>query len=157
MRHSYIVALGSNMRIARIGPPPRVIDAALVALELADAEVVEVSPIISSRPVGPSQRLYANAAALVKSDEEPLDFLASLQSIEGDFGRRRRGARWRSRPIDLDIVLWSGGVWHSADLIIPHPLFRERDFVAAPTAAIAPDWRDPISGLTMRQIAARVP
>lgn len=153
--HTYLLALGSNMRVPLIGAPPRVIDAALVALEMAEMEVLAASATISSRPVGPSQRTYANAAALVESALGPPDMLSALQAIERDFGRRRRGARWRSRPLDLDIVLWSGGVWHSPDLTIPHMLFRERDFVIGPAASIAPDWRDPITGLTLRQIATR--
>ena len=155
MRHSYLFALGSNMRLPRIGPPPRVLEAALAALEFAGIEVIASSRVISSRPLGPSQRLYANSAALVESDLGPLDLLGTLQSIEQDFGRRRRGSRWRARPLDLDIVLWSGGAWHSPDLVIPHPAFRQRSFVAGPVAEIAPDWRDPVTGLTLRQIAGR--
>jgi 2-amino-4-hydroxy-6-hydroxymethyldihydropteridine diphosphokinase len=34
-------------------------------------------------------------------------------------------------------------------LSIPHPRFRERRFVLAPLAEIAPEWRDPVSGLTV--------
>jgi 2-amino-4-hydroxy-6-hydroxymethyldihydropteridine diphosphokinase len=57
--------------------------------------------------------------------------------------------------LDLDIVLWSGGAWSSPDLTVPHIAFRERGFVLDPAAAIAPAWRDPVSGLTLRQLAAR--
>ena len=90
-----------------------------------------------------------------ETDLTPPDLLDVLQSVEADFGRRRRGARWRARPLDLDIILWSGGAWASPDLTIPHPLFRERDFVIGPAAQIAPQWRDPVTGLTLRQLAAR--
>ncbi|WP_345724123.1 2-amino-4-hydroxy-6-hydroxymethyldihydropteridine diphosphokinase [Qipengyuania vesicularis] len=155
MIHTYLVALGSNMRVPGIGAPPRVIDAAVVALEMAGIDVTALSATIASRPVGPSMRSYANAAARVECDLAPPDMLAAIQEIEDDFGRRRRGARWRARPLDLDIILWSGGLWHSPDLTIPHPSFRERDFVLAPAAAIAPDWCDPVTGLTLRQISAR--
>ncbi len=79
----------------------------------------------------------------------------ACRTIERVFGRDRRGQRWRSRTLDLDIVLWSGGTWYGPRLAIPHPLFRQRDFVLRPAAQIAPDWRDPVSGLTLRQLAAR--
>ena len=157
VRHGYLVALGSNMRVPGIGSPIRVLKAALLALEFAGADVEDVSGIIASRPIGPSQREYANAAVLVESDEAPPAFLQTLQAIERDFGRTRKGLRWRSRPLDLDLILWSGGVWHSPELVMPHPLFRERSFVVGPAAEIAPDWRDPVTGLTLRQLAARVP
>ena len=41
--------------------------AALAALESDDIEAVDASPIISSDPLGPSRRRYANAVALVAS------------------------------------------------------------------------------------------
>jgi 2-amino-4-hydroxy-6-hydroxymethyldihydropteridine diphosphokinase len=79
-----------------------------------------------------------------------------LQSIEARFGRRRRGQRWRARVLDLDIVLWSGGAWASPGLIVPHVAFRERLFVLGPAAKIAGDWRDPVTGLSLRQLLARL-
>ena len=144
------------MRLPRIGGPRLVLKAALPALAEGGIEPVATSPIVASRPVGPSQRLYANAAALVSTGLAPVALLQSLQAIETRFGRRRRGAAWRARPLDLDIVLWSGGTWDSPDLTIPHPAFRERDFVLSPAAHIAPDWRDPVTGLTVRQLSRRL-
>ncbi len=81
--------------------------------------------------------------------------LDELKRIEAAFGRRR-GQRWSDRVIDLDIVLWSGGAWSSAGLTVPHPEFRNRDFVLGPLLRVAPDWRDPVTGLSMRHLAARL-
>ena len=114
------------------------------------------SPIIDSAPVGPSQRRYANAALLLKSKLEPLGLLHCLQEAEAAFGRTRRGQRWRARVLDLDIVLWDGGMFASPELLVPHPLFRERDFVLGPVAAVAPDWRDPLTGLSVKHLHARL-
>jgi 2-amino-4-hydroxy-6-hydroxymethyldihydropteridine diphosphokinase len=58
--------------------------------------------------------------------------------------------------LDLDLVLWSGGAWASDRLVLPHPEFRRRTFVLAPAATIAPAWRDPLTGLTVRQLGARL-
>ena len=153
--HRYIVALGSNMRLSGVGGPRAVLGAAIDAFAELELQVLAVSPIIASAPVGPSQRRYANAAMLVASPLSPPYMLALLQAVERDFGRKRRGQRWRARTLDLDIVLWSGGIWVSPDLAIPHPAFRERPFVLRPAAKIAPRWRDPLTGLTLRQLAAR--
>ena len=155
-RHFYLVALGSNMRVPGVGGPMKVLRAAIDRLAGPQCKVAAVSGIIASRPIGPSIRRYANAAAVIETGLPPPALLDVLQEVEREFGRRRRGARWRARPLDLDIVLWSGGVWASADLTIPHPLFRERDFVIGPAAEIAPNWRDPVTALTLRQLAARI-
>ena len=154
-RHQYVIALGSNMRVPRVGGPRQVVAASLDALASEGVHALAISSIRSSLPVGPSSRRYANAAALVETALFPPQFLELLQSVEAKFGRQRRGARWRSRPLDLDIILWSGGAFLSPSLVIPHPLFRTRDFVSRPAAEVAPHWRDPVSGLTLRQIAAR--
>lgn len=153
--HSYVIALGSNMRVPGVGGPRAVLGAALDVLDHRGLVLRSVSRIRSSLPVGPSSRRYANGAALVASRRDPSEMLALLQEVEEAFGRRRRGATWRARQLDLDIVLWNGGIWRSPALVIPHPHFRMRDFVLQPAAEVAPKWRDPVTGLTLRQLASR--
>lgn len=147
---SYVIALGSNRRHGRYGSPDRVIAAALDRIGGGVAH----SPVIASRAIGPGGRRYANAVAIIETRHEPPALLARLKAIEHRFGRRR-GRRWGPRVIDLDIILWAGGIWTSPGLTIPHPGFRARRFVLDPLSQIAPDWRDPISGLTIRQLRAR--
>ena len=147
---TYAIALGAN-RPGRHGSP-----SAAIALALARiGRVVAVSPVIETPPLGPSIRRFANAAALVESDELPPALLARLKAIERALGRRP-GRRWGARPIDLDIVLWSVGRWRARTLTIPHLRWRDRRFVLAPLARIAPAWRDPDSGRTVRQLLAEV-
>src|SRR5699024_4381406 len=118
----------------RHGHPRALLKEAAKALEQHETELVEMSPILLSDPVGPSLRRYANAAALVETGLEPEKLLAALQEIERMFGRRRSGQRWRARTLDLDVILWSGGPYVSPQLTIPHPLFRQREFVLRPAA-----------------------
>lgn len=152
----YLVALGSNQRHHQFGRPRDVLQSALDFIAYTGCEVEAVSPIITSRPIGPSSRQYANGAAVIVSHLAPQAMLAMLQGVELLHGRKRRGARWRARTLDLDIVLWDGGSVQEPELVIPHLHFRQRSFVLIPAAAIAPDWRDPKSGLTLRQLAARL-
>lgn len=147
---SYVIALGSNRR-GRHGSPERELAAALAEI----GGVRAVSPVLRTAPLGPSKRRYANAAALIEADEDPAVLLRRLKAIERHFGRRR-GRIWSSRVIDLDIVLWSGGAWSSLGLTVPHIEFRRRSFVLDAVVRIVPDWRDPLSGLTIRQLAARL-
>ena len=144
------------MRHARFGGPREVLAAAVEALGDAGLTVEAVSPTLTSAPLGPSRRRYANAAAIVATERAPEALLEFLQAIERAFGRRPRGARWRARVLDLDIVLWSGGPWASERLIIPHAEFRRRTFVLTPASAIAPHWRDPVTGRTVRHLTARL-
>lgn len=149
-RTSYAIAIGSNRR-GRHGAPEREVAAAAAAL----GHVTALSPIFATPPLGPSKRRFANAVALIESDEAPPELLRRLKTIEQGFGRRR-GQSWGARVIDLDIVLWSGGSWSGPGLVVPHRLFRERDFVLAPLASVAPGWRDPLTGLHVRQLFARL-
>jgi len=146
---SYAIALGANRR-SRHGAPEATLIAALDAI----GGVVRASPLIRSAPVGPSQRRYANMAAIITTAEAPPALLARLKAIEAAFGRRP-GQRWGARVLDLDIILWSGGAWADRRLTVPHRAFRQRSFVLGPLAVIAGDWCDPVTGLTIRQLAAR--
>lgn len=141
------------MRHPRVGPPPAVIKAAFDRL---DVKAKHRSRILASRPLGPSQRTYANAACIIKSRKSPADLLHKLKKVEQHFGRKAGGQRWGRRVLDLDIILWSEGMWTSPGLGIPHREFRKRAFVLGPACDVAPTWRDPITGFSIRQLKARL-
>ena len=146
--HLYVIALGSNQRHELAGSPRNMIEQAIEALEMPDIDVFAQSSVIESTAIGASSRRYANAVAVIASDLEPPALLQRLQSVETHFGR----------TLDLDIVLWSGGIWSGERpaLAIPHAAMRERNFVLGPATEIAPDWRDPLTGLTVRQLFHRL-
>lgn len=154
-RWRYLIALGSNIRHHRYGDPRGVLKAALTILDGPDMAMDQVAPIHGSAPLGPSRRRYANSAALIGSDLPPPALLERLKAIERHFGRRP-ARRWAARVLDLDIVLWSGGRWRSPTLTVPHPAFRQRGFVLAPAAVLAPAWRDPLTGLTLQHLHTRL-
>ncbi len=154
--HAYLIALGSNQRHRRFGRPGLALQAAIEALAASGLRVVAQSRIISSRPVGPSIRTYANAVIQIECTLEPPDLLDLLHAVEADFGRKRSGQRWRARPLDLDIILWSGGCWCEPSLTIPHPLFRGRKFVLEPAQQIAARWRDPVTGFHIKHLLSRL-
>ncbi|MFM5907010.1 MAG: 2-amino-4-hydroxy-6-hydroxymethyldihydropteridine diphosphokinase [Novosphingobium sp.] len=156
MAHRYLIALGSNQRHPRFGDPRKVLAAALKEMQGKGLSLLTVSPVYVSAPVGPSLRRYANGAALIETALDPEALLAHLQAIEARFGRKRRGQPWRARVLDLDIVLWSRGAFAAPRLTLPHVQFRHRAFVLQPAQTIAADWRDPISGFTIRQLHSRL-
>lgn len=149
----YAIGLGSNQRHPLYGAPRDLIEEALRRLP---GILLARSRTIASRPLGPSLRTYANSAAIIECGLEPPDLLAALQAIETDLGRLRRGQRWRARPMDCDILLWEGGIWADGALTIPHRELAKRDFVLRPLAEIARAWHDPVTGLTMGHLRARL-
>ncbi|MGK2911214.1 MAG: 2-amino-4-hydroxy-6-hydroxymethyldihydropteridine diphosphokinase [Sphingobium sp.] len=152
---SYVVAIGSNKPLAQGLGPVAIVDAAMAAFDSPPISLIARSAILRSAPLGPSRRRYANAVAIVETILSPPAFLTHLQDIENRHGRKRQ-RRWGARTLDLDIILWSGGIWSGSDLSIPHPAFRDRLFVLGPLTTIAPKWRDPVRGLTVKQLAARL-
>ena len=153
--HFYAVGIGSNRPLSRHMGPRAIARAAMVALDLPPLSVIAREPIIATRPLGPSLRSYANSAVIVLSPLEPLDMLDRLQELESRF-HRRRFRRWGDRTLDLDLLMWSGGSLRSRRLTLPHASLRERAFVLTPLLAIARRWRDPVTGLSVAQLAARL-
>src|SRR3546814_20937635 len=97
----------------------------------------------------------ANAAALVETGLPPPALLKRLKEIEADFGTRA-GQRWGARTLDLDIVLWSGGLWSHRSLTIPHTPSRAPNFVLSHPPQNAPRWRYPVTSLNILQLNKRL-
>ena len=152
-QHLYAIAIGSNRPHGRHGRPAGVVAAAIARLD-ERFTLFDASPLILNPATGGAGREFANTVAVVESDLSPLALLAALKAIERDYGRRP-GKRWGPRVLDLDIIAWSGRRVASRTLTIPHPRLTRRDFVLAPLAAIAPDWRI-VGHLTARHLSARL-
>ena len=147
------LGLGSNLGDRRAN-----LEKAVVALRShPEIRGVVTSTFIETPPAGgpPGQRSYLNGAARLETDLEPQALLVELKRIERSLGRRE-GPRWGPRPIDLDIVLYGSTVLETADLVIPHPRFRERLFVLRPLSQIAPDARDPVTRMAVKNLLARL-
>jgi 2-amino-4-hydroxy-6-hydroxymethyldihydropteridine diphosphokinase len=113
-----------------------------------------VSRLYRTQPVGLSgQPEFLNAVASLDVPAGPdpetgaLALLAALKSIEHALGRRQR-ERWGPREIDLDLLVFGR---HAINverpdarwLVVPHPEARNRLFVLAPLADLAPGLRPP--------------
>jgi 2-amino-4-hydroxy-6-hydroxymethyldihydropteridine diphosphokinase len=146
------IALGANL-----DNPRAHIDRAVTALRsLLDGLVV--SSIITTAPedVSEPQPDYLNAAAVGETTLPARELLARLHAIEAEAGRTR-STRNAARTLDLDLILYGDAVIDEAGLVVPHPRFRSRRFVLAPLAEIAPELRDPATGLSVRTLLERLP
>ena len=113
-----------------------------------------LSSLIETLPVGPGLErdpLYLNGVGVGASSASAHELLSALLAIESAAGRTRPhpGA---PRVIDLDLVLAGDDVIDERDLKVPHPRFRERQFVLEPLASLAPDLRDPVTGMTIEEL-----
>ena len=84
-----------------------------------------------------------------------------LQAIERELGRdreaeqslkQRTGARYTSRPIDIDILFYDDRVIRTERLTVPHPLIQEREFVLVPLCEWMRDYRHPVLGKTVGEL-----
>lgn len=150
MKKVYL-ALGSNM-----GQREGYLNAALSALQGPDLRRVRVSSLYETEPIGlREQAWFLNMAAEFETDLFPLQLLHRTQRVELDLGRRR-AVRNGPRTIDIDVLYFGSTVMQSGELTIPHPRLHERRFVLEPLAEIAPEFRDPAAGCTVRQLLAAV-
>ena len=143
-----VVAVGSNLGDRRA--------AIAFATEHLSALLsdVSLSEVIETEPEGEgfeTQPLYLNAVIVGDTALSSRALLDALMAIEAAFGRERPYAG-APRTRDLDLVLLGDAVVEEPDLQVPHPRFRERFFVLGPLAQIAPDVRDPVTGLRVGEL-----
>ncbi len=82
---------------------------------------------------------------------DPEQLLETLHEMEKAAGRERP-LRWGPRTLDLDILFYDQLVLESKDLVIPHPDMQNRLFVLQPLAEIAPYFRHPVLGKSVREL-----
>ena len=145
------IALGANL-----GDREGQLRQAIAALRALLAHV-DVSSFHDTAPVGvplPHPN-YLNAAVTGITRLAPRALLARLLDIERGLGRVRPHAN-APRAIDLDLILYGETRLDEPALTIPHPRFRDRAFVLAPLAEIAPTMVDPETGLTIEALLNRL-
>jgi 2-amino-4-hydroxy-6-hydroxymethyldihydropteridine diphosphokinase len=143
------LALGSNL-----GDRAAELRRAVAAM----TEVAATSAVYETDPVGgpDGQGPYLNMVVQLETDRSAEELLALCRSLEAVAGRVR-DVYWGPRTLDVD-VLWIDGVAvEEPDLQVPHPRMRERPFVLAPLAELAPDivptdWQKDFDHLGIRRL-----
>jgi 2-amino-4-hydroxy-6-hydroxymethyldihydropteridine diphosphokinase len=134
MSSTVAIALGSNLG-----------DRALMLRRAVDelrhiVHIVRVSSFLETEPVDalPGSPRFLNAVVIAHTSLTPPQLLEAMQTIESRLGRRRTGVRNAPRTIDLDLIFHSAHRVRSPRLTLPHPRYREREFVMKPLAEV---WR----------------
>jgi pantoate--beta-alanine ligase len=107
-------------------------------------DVVAVSPVYETDPVDSPEGSppYLNAVVELASELRPRQLLDVAGRLEAALGRVRTGLN-APRTLDVDVLLAGNEVVDEPDLVVPHPRMRERRFVLAPLADLAPDLVPP--------------
>lgn len=133
------IGLGSNLSSHIGAPKDNVLEAVELLKKLSD-EPVEVSSLLSSKPLDcpPGSPDFINAvlALLPRQNETALEFLQHLQQIETSIGRTRSGIKNEARIIDLDLLIYRNEVYVTEELMLPHPEILFRNFVMEPLQEI---------------------
>ena len=146
-----VVGLGANL-----GEPVVTLGTAIRGLASV-GDVGSVSRMWRTRPLGPVQADFCNAATLLLWPGDPLGLLHRCRELEASAGRRRDTEdRWGPRVLDLDILVARDLVWRGPELEIPHPRLHERAFALVPAAELVPDWIHPLYGRTISDLAEEV-
>lgn len=89
---------------------------------------------------------FLNQALLLETGLAPRKLLVITAGIEDEAGRKRGGSKngYRSRELDIDILLVDEEIIDTPELLVPHPRMHERKFTLVPAAEIAGHWQHPV-------------
>ena len=134
----YYLSLGSNL-----GNREQTLREALHMIEQQIGPVPCCSSFYYSAPWGfDSPHEFCNVCCLLETDKAPLYVLRATQAIERALGRTHKSVNgnYRDRVIDIDLIQVFDGQkeieWNDAVLTLPHPLWKQRNFVTIPLQEI---------------------
>jgi 2-amino-4-hydroxy-6-hydroxymethyldihydropteridine diphosphokinase len=152
------LGIGGNLPSPTFGSPLAVMAATLRELPSFGILVRRHSRWYRSSAVPPSdQPTFINGVLDIHTSLDAEALLKALHDVEAKFGRVRSVPN-AARVLDLDLLAWGRMVVQSeAGLCLPHPRMHLRAFVLKPLAELAPGWRHPRLGLSVREMVAALP
>jgi 2-amino-4-hydroxy-6-hydroxymethyldihydropteridine diphosphokinase len=100
---------------------------------------------------GDSLDNFLNAVIEVETDLSPSELLHVCMEIERQLGRVR-AEKWGARTMDIDVLMYGDEVVDLVDLVVPHPLLAERNFVLVPFAEVAGEVVHPVFQKSIRAL-----
>lgn len=115
-------------------------------------EIKSVSSLYDTQPSHvPEDPWFYNAVVKLETGDRPEDLLKKLVMIENSFGRSRL-VKYGEIIIDLDILFYDNLILETQKLCVPHYKNSVRRFVLEPLLEIEPDFIDPKSGKSIKEL-----
>jgi 2-amino-4-hydroxy-6-hydroxymethyldihydropteridine diphosphokinase len=130
---------------------------AIHKIECQIGQIQLMSSHYKSESWGFESEMFVNQIVVVDSDLSPAKILGLCQQIENALGRTRKGDGYEARTMDIDLLYYDSLIVESPSLQIPHPRIAQRRFVLVPLVEIASDFKDPVTGLTAREMLKNCP
>jgi 2-amino-4-hydroxy-6-hydroxymethyldihydropteridine diphosphokinase len=126
---------------------------ALVLIKEHVGPVKLASSVHETEPWGfHSENDFLNMVVEVETTLSPSGLLGRVLMIESLLGRLREGKEYKSRIIDIDILLYGQRVIEKKVLVIPHPLMHARRFILVPFCEIAGDMIHPVLKKSIQEL-----
>jgi len=124
------------------------------SVSLAAASSIYETPPLD---IPSSQGDFLNQVVVISTSLPPTRLLALCQEIEAILDRPRDHTAGASRTIDIDLISYGSLIHNSGQLVLPHPGYARRKFVLVPLAEVLPDFRDPLTGHSIRRLLEDCP
>ncbi|MGA2679160.1 MAG: 2-amino-4-hydroxy-6-hydroxymethyldihydropteridine diphosphokinase [Sedimentisphaerales bacterium] len=146
------IGLGGNL-----GDREKNIDKTVQSLrKTPDVSVERVSAVVETKPLSDAEQpKYLNCVAEIRTSLTAAKLHQQLIRIENALGRKR-GKKWASRTIDIDLLLFGNEVINSDTLTIPHSQMHLRSFVLAGLCELNPKLLHPVLNETVDMLAGRL-
>lgn len=142
------ISLGSN-----IEPRLKYLKLACDLVQSKIGKINQYSKIYKTPAWGFTSTPFLNACILITTSLNTKETLQELQKIEITLGREvKKGTTYEARPIDLDILYSTEGIFYTEKLKVPHPLLTERKFVLVPLKDIAMNFKHPLLHCTTSKL-----
>lgn len=143
------LGLGSNIE------PQRNIELGLIKLREC-FQVQTVSPWYHSKAQGFDGPDFINLVVELEYNGELIELAQAVKEIEFEFGREAEAAKFASRTIDIDILLFGDAVGELSGIQLPRTDIYQYAYVLKPLLDIFPLGKDPKTGRLLTEFLPQV-
>ena len=152
MQSTVYFSLGSNLGDRYLN-----LSKCISLIEKNIGDVKHVSSLYKNSAQGFVGDYFYNCCIEVLTLYKPQQVIDKIKFIEMKMGRKKRNPdEYESRKIDIDIILFDDLIINEKNLIIPHPRYKERNFVLLPLAEINDQLTDPISKINITELLLKI-